>query len=107
VRLLLVIALVHGLAPGFAEVGEAVVHWTLTGHAPHSAEDRGDLGEQGPEHGCGTTQHRCDCCSAHPLAQTAPVAIALAGDRRGDPAAPPPRAPAPRAPPRPFRPPIS
>jgi hypothetical protein len=107
VRILLVLALVHGLAPGLAEVGEALVHWARTGHAAHSVADRGDLGDQGPEHGCGATQHRCACCSAQPVAPAAAVAIASL-----DPAAParhvePDAALATRAPARPFRPPIS
>lgn len=61
-RLALVLLLIHGLTPALGEVAEAVVHYAVEGHLAHGPEDRGDLGEQGHEHGCGTTQHRCDCC---------------------------------------------
>lgn len=107
VRLLLVLALVHGLAPGLAEVGEALVHWARTGHAAHTAADRGDLGDQGPEHGCGVTQHRCGCCVGLELLPAAGAAVALGapaarGVLAGGEGAAPTRAPA-----RPFRPPIA
>jgi hypothetical protein len=106
-RLLLVLVLVHGLAPEVAEIGEGIVHQLRTGHAAHSAEDRGDLGDQGPEHGCGSTQHRCACCAAQTLAPTAPLALREPAARpaRHEPA--PDRTPGPRAPERPFRPPIA
>jgi hypothetical protein len=107
VRLLVVLMLVHGLAPGLAEVGEAAVHWVRTGHVAHSAADHGDLGDQGSEHGCGTTQHRCTCCSAQVFAPAAPTVIAsvqLGTERTLAPAA---LTLAVRAPSRPFRPPIS
>ncbi len=107
VRILLLVALVHALAPGIAEVAEAAVHWARTGHAAHSAEDHGDLGDQGREHGCGTTQHRCTCCAAQAIAPAPevdvetlePPAAAALPERGG--------AVATRAPDRPFRPPIS
>jgi len=73
-RLLLVLLLVHGLAPGFGEIAEAVVHYAAEGHLPHTGADHGDLGDQGHEHGCGTTQHRCDCCASQVLA-AAPRAV--------------------------------
>jgi hypothetical protein len=63
-RLALVLLLVHGLVPALGEVAETVVHYLDEGHLAHSAADRGDLGDQGDEHGCGTTQHHCDCCSS-------------------------------------------
>ncbi len=106
-RVLLVLALVHGLAPDLAEVGEAVVHYVRTGHVAHTAADQGDLGDQGPEHGCGSTQHRCTCCGAQAVALPRELVPAV---RNGSaPRAPvPARArPAAREPNRPFRPPIS
>ncbi|MBK9516084.1 MAG: hypothetical protein IPO09_01800 [Anaeromyxobacter sp.] len=71
-RLLLVLLLVHGLTPALGEVAEAVVHLAATGHLAHSDADHGDLGDQGDEHGCGTTQHQCGCCASQVLA-AAPV----------------------------------
>jgi len=107
VRLLLVLALVHGLAPGLAEVGETVVHYARTGHVAHSDADEGDLGDQGTEHGCGATQHLCACCATHVVVSSAQLAL-VAPDRDGPrPAAPPESRLAPREPARPFRPPIS
>lgn len=63
-RLALVILLVHGLVPALGEVVETVAHYAATGHLAHSDADRGDLGDQGDEHGCGTTEHRCGCCAS-------------------------------------------
>lgn len=60
-RWLLVLMLVHGLAPDLAEVAEAVVHVTLDGYVPHTAGDPHE-GDRGDEHGCGTTRHLCTCC---------------------------------------------
>jgi hypothetical protein len=107
VRLLLVLVLVHGLVPDLAEIAETAVHYASTGHGAHTAADMGDLGDQGREHGCGTTQHRCACCVAQAVVVPAPAAsVALEGGSReplvsagvvlaaGEPA-------------RPFRPPIS
>ncbi|BDG05101.1 hypothetical protein [Anaeromyxobacter oryzae] len=106
-RLFLVLMLVHGLVPGLAEAGEAVVHYVRTGHVAHTAADRGDLGDQGPEHGCGTTQHHCTCCATQVVVPAAAVVVATlsAPEPTSVPAAElalPPREPA-----RPFRPPIS
>jgi len=67
-RVLLVLLLVHGLCPALGEVAEAVVHYAAEGHLPHTAADQGDLGDQGEEHGCGTTQHLCSCCASQVLA---------------------------------------
>jgi hypothetical protein len=106
-KLLLVLLLVHGLAPGLAEVGEAVVHYARTGHAAHTADDAGDLGDQGAEHGCGATQHRCACCATQPMASPAAVAIASLAERGGGPFAPRGLTIAAREPARPFRPPIA
>jgi hypothetical protein len=86
-RWLLVLALVHGLVPGLGEVAEAVVHYAVEGHLAHSDADRGDLGELGHEHGCGTTEHHCACCAsqafvAHP--GDAGVALVPAHERTFD-----------------------
>jgi hypothetical protein len=75
VRWLLLALIVHGLAPGIAEAGEAVVHYVSTGHFAHSPGEE-DLGEQGPEHSCGVVFHDCACCAAmtvlpHPRAEFA------------------------------------
>ncbi len=74
-RLLLVLTLLNGLVPGLGEVAESVVHYAVDGHLAHTEADRGDLGDQGCEHGCGTTEHHCLCCASQPLA--APVAGAV------------------------------
>ena len=62
VRLLLIVTLIHGLVPAFGELAETAVHFAVEGHLAHSDADRGDLGDQGDEHGCGTTEHHCTCC---------------------------------------------
>ena len=64
VKALVVIALIHGLVPAFGELVEATVHYATTGHLAHSGADEGDLGDQGTEHGCSPTDHRCACCAA-------------------------------------------
>jgi hypothetical protein len=75
VRVALVIALIHGLVPGLGEVAETAVHYAVEGHLAHSADDRGDLGDLGHHHGCGTTEHLCGCCASQVLATPAvPVA---------------------------------
>jgi hypothetical protein len=63
VRWLLLAILIHGLAPGIAEAGEAVVHYATTGHLAHSPGEE-DLGDQGSEHSCGVVFHQCGCCAA-------------------------------------------
>jgi hypothetical protein len=73
-KVLLVIALIHGLVPAFGELVEATVHYATTGHLAHSDADHGDLGDQGDEHGCSPTRHRCACCVAQPLAPAAAAA---------------------------------
>ena len=106
-RLLLVLLLIHGLVPAFGEVAEAVVHYAKTGHLAHSDADQGDLGDQGGEHGCSPTSHRCACCApqpvvASPAGQVVRVAWTpsrLLPDEAGQ--------VAPRPPDRPFRPPIA
>ena len=107
-RLLLVLVLVHGLVPDLAEAGEAVVHYVRTGHVAHTAADRGDLGDQGAEHGCGTTKHRCACCATTPA--LAPSGDAIVADLDSGTARllrSPELTLARREPARPFRPPIS
>jgi hypothetical protein len=87
VRWLLVIMLVNGVAPGIAEAVEAGVHFARTGHVAHSFAGEDDLGEQGPEHSCGTTFHNCDCCTASPSTAAAltelstPTILPLAAPR--------------------------
>jgi hypothetical protein len=66
VRVLLVIAVLHGLVPGLREVVESVVHYASTGHLAHSPGET-DLGHQGPEHSCGVTLHSCGCCVGQPV----------------------------------------
>ena len=61
-RLALLLALINGLVPGLGELAEAAVHYAVVGHLAHSDDDHGDLGDLGHEHGCGTTEHHCDCC---------------------------------------------
>ncbi len=63
-RLVLVLALLHGLAPGLGELAETVIHYAVEGHLAHSDADRGDLGALGSEHGCGGSQHLCGCCAS-------------------------------------------
>jgi hypothetical protein len=66
-RILLVMWLAVGLAPGLGEVAETAVHFATAGHLPHTNADQGDLGNQGDEHGCGTTRHHCGCCASQVL----------------------------------------
>jgi hypothetical protein len=66
-RLLLVLMLVTGLVPGLGEVAETAVHLAVGGHLAHTAADQGDLGDLGDEHGCGTTEHHCSCCTSQAL----------------------------------------
>lgn len=107
VRLVLVLVLVHGLAPGLSEIGEALVHYARTGHVAHTAADHGDLGDQGSEHGCGATQHLCACCATQAVA-TPSVAVVDADEHAAsEPSAPPETTLARREAARPFRPPIS
>lgn len=65
-RWFLVIVLINGLAPSVPEAMETVVHYVRTGHIPHATPGEDDLGDQGTEHSCGATYHRCDCCTASP-----------------------------------------
>ena len=106
-RLLLVLLLIHGLVPAFGEVVEAVVHYATTGHLGHFDADEGNLGDQGGEHGCCPTSHRCACCAPQPVVATPAgqvVRVAWTPSRL-----PPVEAGqvAQRAPDRPFRPPIA
>ena len=70
-RFLLVMWLAFGLSPGLDEVAEAVVHLAMSGHLAHTEADHGDLGNQGDEHGCGTTQHHCGCCASQVVVSAA------------------------------------
>jgi hypothetical protein len=106
-RWLLVLTLVHGLVPGLAEAGETVVHYVRTGHVAHSPADRGDLGDQGPEHGCGSTQHHCTCCATQLVVPATEVVVGSMQSGEGRPVAPAELILAVREPSRPFRPPIS
>ncbi|HET9595138.1 MAG TPA: hypothetical protein VFP65_06140 [Anaeromyxobacteraceae bacterium] len=106
-RWFLVAMLLHGLVPGLAEAGEALVHYVHTGHVAHTSADRGDLGDQGPEHGCGTTQHRCACCATQLVEPAREIVVATVLMPTTN-AVPPAKIElAPREPARPFRPPIS
>lgn len=107
VRLFLVLMLVHGLVPGLAEAGEAVVHYVRTGHVAHTPADKGDLGDQGPEHGCGTTFHHCTCCATQVVVPSAEAVVVSLDAATAKPVAPRELTLAAREPPRPFRPPIS
>lgn len=87
-RSLLVLWLAVGMAPGLGEVAESAVHLVTAGHLAHTDADHGDLGDQGPEHGCGTTQHHCGCCASQ-VATAAPFAlprIPVLGAREREPA---------------------
>jgi hypothetical protein len=105
-RVLLVLAVLHGLVPGLGELVESAVHYAGTGHLPHGAGET-DLGEQGPEHSCGVTLHSCACCPSQTLMlAAATVEAEHAAPERSRPV-PEARLPVDRAPARPFRPPIA
>lgn len=106
-RVLLVLMLVHGLVPGLAEIGESVVHYARMGHVAHTSADNGDLGDQGAEHGCGTTQHHCTCCETQAVAPAGDLVVASMDAAASRPFAPRELTIAAREPARPFRPPIS
>lgn len=76
-RFLLVVWLAIGMAPGLGEVAETVVHLATSGHLAHSDADHGDLGTQGDEHGCGTTQHHCGCCASQVVAAAPRTEVAI------------------------------
>jgi len=63
-RFLLVIWLSVGLAPGLGEVVESAVHLATVGHLAHTDAAHGDFADKGAEHGCGTTEHVCGCCTS-------------------------------------------
>lgn len=106
-RLLLVLLLVHSLVPAFGEVAEAVVHYASTGHLAHSDADEGDLGDQGDEHGCSPTHHRCDCCTTQPVVVTPSRQVVRIAWTSSVPTSVVATQVAPRPPDRPFRPPIA
>lgn len=106
-RALLVAILMNGLVPAFGEAAEAVVHYAKTGHVAHATADEHDLGDLGREHGCGSTEHRCDCCPNLAVAPTPAVTTVSRVERPtemppGDVAPPMARSPEP-----PLRPPIA
>ncbi|HQR30746.1 MAG TPA: hypothetical protein PLL32_10070 [Anaeromyxobacteraceae bacterium] len=106
-RILLVLLLIHGLVPAFGEVVEAVAHYATEGHLAHSAADEGDLGDQGDEHGCSPTNHRCACCSPQPVVASPPSQPVRVTWMPGRVAPEDPSRGVARAPDRPFRPPIA
>jgi hypothetical protein len=107
VRLLLVLTLINGLVPALGEVAEAAVHFAVEGHLAHSDADQGDLGDQGREHGCGTTAHFCECCASQ-LVVSAPVSEASVRPLLApEPAAAPEALVSLHEPTPPFRPPIA
>ena len=75
-RTLVALLLIHGMDPALGEVVESAVHFAMAGHLAHSDADHGDLGNQGDEHGCGTTEHRCQCCSSQVVAPPASTDVA-------------------------------
>jgi hypothetical protein len=64
------------MAPALGDVVESAVHYAVEGHLAHSDADQGDLGDQGCEHGCGTTEHHCQCCGSQVVAPPASSAVA-------------------------------
>jgi hypothetical protein len=84
VRLLLILTLIHGLAPSLGELAESAIHFAVEGHPAHSEAANCQLGERGDEHGCGTTEHHCSCCASQ-VVMAPPVraeqAVALRGAR--------------------------
>jgi hypothetical protein len=84
VRLLLIVTLINGLVPSFAELAETAVHYAVEGHLAHSEAARCELGERGDEHGCGTTEHHCTCCASQVVMAPegrAELAIVQSGSR--------------------------
>lgn len=106
-RFLLVMWLAIGLAPGLGEVAETVVHLATSGHLPHTDADRGDLGDQGHEHGCGTTQHQCGCCASQEVAVAPRFAVGQGPLARAGRASSPDPLASIHEPTPPFRPPIA
>lgn len=76
-RFLLVMWLAVGMTPGLGEIAETVVHLATSGHLAHSDADNGDLGNQGDEHGCGTTQHLCGCCASQVVSSSSRPEVAV------------------------------
>jgi hypothetical protein len=105
-RVILVLATLHGLVPGLGELVESAVHYASAGHLPHSAGET-DLGDRGAEHSCGVTLHSCGCCAGQPVLREHELAVVERGApelARFQGAA---GAIADRGPERPFRPPIA
>ena len=76
-RLLLILTLINGLVPSFAELAETAVHFVVEGHLAHSQAADCGLGECDDEHGCGTTEHHCGCCASQ-VVLAPPAGAALA-----------------------------
>lgn len=80
-RLLLILWLAIGMVPGLGEVAETAALLAMSGQLAHSD---GDQRDQGDEHGCGTTQHNCDCCASQVAAAAKPAAVHSVTSRCGD-----------------------
>lgn len=106
-RFLLVLWLAVGMAPGLGEVAETVVHLATSGHLAHSDADNGDLGNQGDEHGCGTTQHHCGCCASQVVAAATRTEVAVTLELASNQVALPVALASLHEPTQPFRPPIA
>jgi len=98
--------LVNGLAPDLYEVAEAVVHVAVEGHLPHTATDP-CAGDEGTEHGCGTTCHQCGCCLSQSVVLHAAAPELAPRDDTSAEFAPSATSALGREPSRPFRPPIA
>jgi len=107
VRLLLVLTLICGLVPDVGELAEAAVHFAVEGHLAHTVADQGDLGDQGHEHGCGTTDHRCSCCASQVVIAPPAMAVLPSAPPASRPSSPGVRLASLHEPAPPYRPPIA
>jgi len=69
------------MVPGLGEVAETAAVLAMSGQLAHSD---GDQGDQGNEHGCGTTQHLCGCCTSQVVAAASPAVGLRVTARCGD-----------------------
>jgi hypothetical protein len=76
-RLLLVMWLALGLAPGLGEVVEAAIQLATASHLAHAEADPCDQGDRGCERGCGAAVHHCLCCASQAIA--APQVVTVVG----------------------------
>lgn len=83
-----------------------MTHYVGEGHLAHTSADEGDLGDQGGEHGCGTTERHCGCCTSQVATAAGPV-IAVEAPAVDGPALAPGALASLHAPAPPFRPPIA